>query len=102
MEILLGILIGIFLVLAVIFFIVAKGLKKSGRNFKKGMTYGQAEVIGYDRDEGSSWYSLVVRLCGLDSNHIYNCKSRKISTADYPKGKIVEVIYAPKYVWGEL
>lgn len=90
----------IFLMLAMIFYITGKILNKSDRNFKKNMRYGRAEVIGYDREEESDWYTLIVKLCDIADKSSYNCKSKKINIADYPKGKLVDVVYAPKFVMG--
>lgn len=92
----------IFLMLAMIFYITGRLLNKSNRNFKKNMRYGQAEVIGYDREEGSDWHTLVVKLCGISDKNSYNCKSKKINIAEYPKGKRVEVVYAPKNIMGSV
>ena len=99
MILLLYIFIFALLLLGVIFCITGKMLLRSEQNFKQDMKFGQAEVVGYDREEESSWYSLVVRL--YEDGKIYNCKSKKsINTGDYPKGKIVDVIYARKKITG--
>lgn len=91
---------GLLLFLFVIFFVVAAALRKSADSFQEGARSGKAEVVGYERKERSSWYTLLVKIPALNDNMTHNCHAGKIKIADYPKGAVVDVIYAKKQVIG--
>jgi len=76
------------------FKIIVMILKRNAKYFEENKKYGKAEVVGYDSSEGSRWYSLIVRVLNLNESKTYICNSAKINIHDYPKGKIVDVIYA--------
>lgn len=69
-------------------------LKRSSVYFHEHKKYGSGEVVGYDSSEGSRWYSLIVKVVELNDNKTYICNSAKINIHDYPKGSIVNVVYA--------
>ena len=91
---------GFFLLLCLIFFIVGIILRRNAGAFERGSRIGKAEVVGYTREERSSWYTLLVRLPELNDGKVYNCMAGTIRTADYPKGTTVDVIYATRRVLG--
>lgn len=91
---------GFLFFLFIIFSVVAVALRKSADAFQEGAQFGKAEVVGYEREEHSSWYTLLVKIPTLNDNMIRSCHAGKIRIADYPKGTIVDVIYAKKQVMG--
>ncbi len=91
---------GFLLLIVIIFFITGKLMDRSHEYFERNMKSGLAEVVGYDRLNDSTWYSLKVKLQEVDTDKYYVCASRKINKADYPAGTIVRVLYAPKKIVG--
>lgn len=87
-------------VLAFMLFITGMVLNKNGRSFNESKRYGYGEVVGYDCGDQSSRYTLLVRIPELHDGKIYNCKSGKINIGNYPKGSVVNIIYAPKSIVG--
>lgn len=85
---------------ALLFWLVGVFLQRSTQTFDRNQRFGRAEVVGYDRGEQSSHYSLLVRILDLDDGKLYNCKSQHLDLAKYPKGAVVDVVYAPKRVMG--
>lgn len=76
-------------------------LHKQNVNFNKNKRYGKAEVVGYDREEQSNFYQLLVKLPELNDGKLYNCHSGKsIDTFKYPKGTVVDVMYSPQKFMG--
>lgn len=91
---------GLLFFLFVVFLVAASALRKSARAFQEGARSGKAEVVGYEREERSSWYTLLVKIPALNDNMTHNCHAGKIRIADYPKGAVIDVIYAEKRVMG--
>lgn len=88
------------LLFALLFWMVGAFLQRSTKEFECNQRFGQAEVVGYERGEQSSHYSLLVRIPELNDEKLYNCKSQHLDLAKYPKGTMVDVVYAPKRVMG--
>lgn len=86
--------------IAAVLLIIGAALVRQGKSFRENMRYGIAEVVGYERAEQSDWYTLLIRIPELNDGKVYSCTAGKISPAAYPKGKVVEIIYAPKKVAG--
>ncbi len=80
--------------------IIGLATEKSGKSFCANQRRGQAEVVGYERINQSNRYTLLVSIPELNDGKIYNCTSGKINLADYPKGTVVDVMYAPKKIIG--
>lgn len=98
---LLFILSAFFFMVAVVFLVSAAVVRRDAEWFSSEMRRGRAVVEGYRRKERSSWYTLLVRLPEVgDGKQVYECSAGKIRTADYPKGKIVEVYYAKRKQMG--
>lgn len=76
------------------FKLISAILKRNVTYFEEHKKYGKGEVVGYDASEGSRWYSLIIKIIDLNDNKTYICSSAKIDIHDYPKGSIVNVIYA--------
>lgn len=91
---------GFLFFLFVVFCVVAATLRKSANSFQESMRSGKAEVVGYEREERSSWYTLLVKIPALHDDMTHNCHAGKIQIANYPKGTVVDVIYAEKQVMG--
>lgn len=68
-------------------------LKRSSVYFDEHKKYGSGEVVGYYANEGSRLRSPIVRVIELNDNKTYICNAN-INTHDYPKGSIVNVVYA--------
>ncbi len=80
--------------------IISNAIIKNSDYFNSNKCYGQAEVVGYDQGEQTNRHTLLVRILGINDNNVYGCAAGKIIISDYPKGKIVDVIYAPKKSFG--
>lgn len=85
---------------AMVLLIIGAAMVSKGKSFNENKRYGVAEVVGYERAEQSNWYTLLVRIPELNDAKVYNCTAGKINPSDYPKGKTVDIIYAPKKVAG--
>lgn len=85
---------------AIVLLIIGAAMVSKGKSFNKNKRYGAAEVVGYERAEQSNWYTLLIRIPELDNGKIFNCTAGKINPSDYPKGKVIDIIYAPKKVAG--
>lgn len=86
---------------AITLLIIGIALEREGTEFNANAQSGKAEVVGYDRAEQSNWYTLLVRIPKLNDGKFYNCTAGKsINTSEYPKGTIVDVLYAPKTIAG--
>lgn len=85
---------------AMVLLVIGAAMVSKGKSFNENKRYGVAEVVGYECAEQSNWYSLLVRIPELNDGKVYNCTAGKINPSDYPKGKAVDVIYAPKKVAG--
>ncbi len=85
----------------IVLFIVGITLEREGTDFIANARSGKAEVVGYERTAKSNWYELLVRIPDLNDGKIYNCTAGKgINPSEYPKGTIVDVLYAPKTIVG--
>lgn len=87
-------------VFALALLIIGLAMEKSGKSFCANQRRGRAEVVGYRRAEESNWYTLLVRIPELNDGKFYSCSAGKINLSDYPKGAVVDVLYAPKRVVG--
>lgn len=86
---------------AIVLFFVGIALEREGADFNANARSGKAEVVGYERTAKSNWYELLVRIPDLNDGKIYNCTAGKgINPSEYPKGAIVDVLYAPKTIVG--
>lgn len=85
---------------AVILLVVGVALERKAKSFNENVRSGKAEVVGYDRTNQSDWYTLLVRIPELNDGKIYNCTAGKINLSQYPKGAIIDVLYAPKTIVG--
>lgn len=85
---------GISVVLGLSILLIGIMLKKQSEYFEKNKKQGRAEVVGYNRFEGSDRYSLAVRLLDIDNTTVYGCQSGVINIADYPVGRVVSVLYS--------
>ena len=91
---------GVIAFIAFTLFIIGFSLGRQGSSFEKNKRMGQAEVVGYERGERSNWYTLLVRIPELNDGKIYNCTAGKMNISQYPKGSVIDVLYAPKKVAG--
>lgn len=87
-------------VFALALLIIGLSMEKNGKSFCANQRRGWAEVVGYRRAEESNWYTLLVRIPELNDGKFYSCSAGKINLSDYPKGTVVDVLYAPKRVVG--
>lgn len=86
---------------AIVLFFVGIAMEREGADFNANVRSGKAEVVGYDRAEQSNWYTLMVRIPELNDGKVYNCTAGKgINPSEYPKGTMVDVLYAPKTIAG--
>lgn len=86
-----------FLMIGLCFAIFSYVMLKKDKNFKSNKKYGTAEIVGYrqDMDDYRSEPSLLVKILEENDGNLYTCKCGKINLSDYPKGKIVNIEYAP-------
>lgn len=91
----------VLLVFFINFEVIGLILKRSARNFYENQKKGTAEVVGYDSSEQSRWYSLIVKIIELNDGKTYICNSAKINIHNYPKGKIIDVIYVTSKIAGK-
>jgi hypothetical protein len=85
---------GIMFVFFLDFKLISVLLKRSIAYFNEHKQYGRGEVVGYSANEGSRWYSLIVKILELNDNRTYICNAAKVHIHDYPKGTVVSVAYA--------
>lgn len=85
---------------AFVLLIIGSAMERKGKSFNENTRQGVAEVVGYERAEQSNWYTLLIRIPELNDGKVYNCTAGKINPSDYPKGKTVDIIYAPKKAAG--
>lgn len=83
---------------AVVLLIIGVAMVSKGKSFHENKRYGKAEVAGYERGEQSNWYTLLIRIPELNDGKIYNCTAGRINLSSYPKGAVIDIIYAPKRV----
>ena len=91
---------GVVMFFALVLWIIGIALKRQGKIFVENKRYCRAEVVGYERADQSDWYTLLVRIPDFDDGKIYSCSARKIDTACFPKGSVIDVLYAPRKVVG--
>lgn len=85
---------------ALVLLIIGIALKRKGNDFEQNKKCGQAEVVGYTRSKELEDYTLLVRIPKLNDDNLYSCTSGKIDLSHFPKGTIVDVLYAPIKVFG--
>lgn len=89
-----------FAFLGVLIWLVAHYLEKKETEFNQNKRVTQAEVVGYNGIDGSAGYDLLVRIPTLSESKVYNCIAGRISTKDYPKGRVVNVCYMTRKTMG--
>lgn len=90
------------LLLSLTFLIVGKTLQKNSAYFVENARRAEATVIGYDREQHSSQYTLILQLLNVGINGHYGCQCgrKKIHPHEYPAGTIVDVLYVQKRTFG--
>lgn len=86
--------------LAIVLLITGIALVRQAESFNKNVRPGKAEIVGYDRTNQSDWYTLMVKIPELNDGNLYSCTARRIDISQYPKGKTIDVLYAPKKTMG--
>lgn len=86
--------------IAITLLIIGIALVSKGNSFHENKQYGKAEVVGYERADQSNWYTLLIRIPKLNDGKIYNCTAGKIDLSSYPKGTVIDIVYAPKKLAG--
>lgn len=86
--------------IGLILMVAGKALAGTHEQFEAGRKPGHAEVMGYDREEHSSHYTLMVRVLEHDDGKTYGCKAGRGDVTRYPKGTVLDVWYAPVRVMG--
>lgn len=74
-------------------------LEKEGEDFRRNCRVAKAEVVGYDRsyERGST---LLVRIPERNDGKIYSCIVGSSLLETYPKGTMVDILYAAKKTMG--
>ena len=85
---------------AIALLIIGVAMVSTGKSFHANKRYGKAEVVGYERADQSDWYTLLIRIPELNDGKIYNCTAGKIDLSSFPKGTVIDIVYAPKKVAG--
>lgn len=81
--------------------IIGTFLGRQVSSFEKNKRRGTAEVIGCQRAEDSRRrYVLMVRILEKNDGKTYLCEGKGILASKYPKGTIVNVLYAEHTVLG--
>lgn len=81
-----------FLVTISICLLVLFLVHKNNQDFETNSIVGEAEVIGYEREQHSSRHYLTVRILGIGNNKHYGCQTC-VKPHDYPVGSIVPIRY---------
>lgn len=87
-------------VFSFVFFVISHALMIEKRNFEKSRCIGKAVVVGYDGNDQSNVYNLLVEIYALNDGKLYSCEPSMSNLTDYPVGKEIDVWYAPQKIMG--
>lgn len=90
---------GVIACIASAILIGGSALEKEGEDFRKNCRVAKAEVVGYDRsyERGST---LLVCIPERNDGKIYSCVVGSGQLEKYPKGMVVDILYAAKSTMG--
>lgn len=93
---------GVVAFIALILNIIGKYSQHQADNFEEKKHIGKAEIVGYDQSSGNptASYSLMVKIPELSDGKLYSCEPAMTNLTEFPKGKTIDVLYAPVKIMG--